>query len=262
MSTKVFCWSFACLLFGLLFTISVQAQNKATTPVDRQNEWWINRHAANVENMNQGNIDLLLIGDSITHHWERHSELYEKYFGAYNSINLGFSGDQTQHVLWRLDNLPLDKISPKVAMVMIGTNNVGHREGTTPLEAAEGIVAIVRKLQKQYPRMQIIVLKVFPRDEKPDGEYRKRVNEINAALPSMLRRGNQGFVYLADINRVFLNRDGTLPKEIMDDFLHPGSEGYDRWGTAVVPFIERAFQRYERQERRLQMLPRLRSLRQ
>ena len=245
---------------GLLLTTAAQAQNRALTPVDRQNEWWVNRHAANVEQMSRGNIDLLLIGDSITHAWDQHPDLYERFFGARNPINLGFSGDQTAHVLWRLENLPLDRISPKVAMIMIGTNNIGHREGTTPQEAAEGIVAIVQKLQNQYPGIQIIVLKVFPRDERPDGELRQRVNEINAALPALLRRGNQGTVFLADINRVFLDRNGILPKEIMDDFLHPGREGYERWGNAVSPFIERAFQRYDRVERRTQMFPRLRAL--
>jgi len=250
MNVKLCCRWCVGIAVSLLLTALVQAQNKALDPVDRKEEWWVNRQAVNVEQMSLGGIDLLLIGDSITHGWDNHGELYEKYFGKYKPINLGFSGDQTAHVLWRLDHLPLDRITPKVAMIMIGTNNIGHREGTTPLEAAEGIAAIVQKLQKQYPRLQIIVLCVFPRDEKPDGEYRKRVNEINAALPGLLRRGNQGFVFLADINAVFLDRDGTLPKEIMGDFLHPGKEGYELWGDAVADYIVRAFQRYDRQENR------------
>ena len=259
MKTTLFCQLLAGVMIVTL-AATAQAQNRALDPVDRQNDWWVARHAANVERMNQGDIDLLLIGDSITHAWDRHEELFERFFGQYKTINLGFSGDQTAHVLWRLENLPLDQISPKVAMIMIGTNNIGHREGSTPREAAEGIVAIVQKLQQQYPRIQIIVLKVFPRDEQPDGEYRRRVNEINAALPGLLRRGNQGFVFLVDINAIFLDRNGILPKEIMDDFLHPGREGYERWGNAVAPYLERAFQRYERQERRTQTFPRLRAL--
>ena len=248
MHVTLFCRLFAGILIGLLLATPLQAQNKALDPVDRKDDWWVKRQAANVEKMEQGDIDLLLIGDSITHGWDNQKELYEKFFGKYRGINLGFSGDQTAHVLWRLDHLPLDKISPKAAMIMIGTNNVGHREGTTPKEAAEGTAAIVRKLRTQYPRLQIIVLKVFPRDEKPDGEYRKKVNEINAALPALLNRMPN--VYLADINAGFLDKDGTLPKEIMGDFLHPGKEGYEYWGNAVSPYIQAAFQRYDRQNRR------------
>ena len=248
MNSKLYCRLFAGAMFGLVLTASVHAQNKALDPVDRKDEWWVNRHAENVEKMTQGDIGLLLIGDSITHGWDNQSELYEKFFGAYKPINLGFSGDQTAHVLWRLERLPLDKITPKVAMIMIGTNNVGHSVGSTPKEAAEGIAAIVKKLQKQYPKLQIIVLNVFPRDEKPDGIFRKKVNEINAALPAMLR-GTRNVV-LADINPLFLEKDGTLPKSIMEDFLHPGKEGYELWGNAVSPVIKQAFKRYDRQNRR------------
>jgi len=240
MSTKQFCRWFVSIMFGVLITTTVQAQHKALDPVDRKDDWWVKRQSANVEQMGKGNIELLLIGDSITHGWDNHRELYDKFFGKYEPINLGFSGDQTAHVLWRLERLPLDKITPKVAMIMIGTNNIGHRDGSTSTEAAEGIVAIVKKLQKQYPKLKIIVLKVFPRDEKPDGEFRKKVNEINAVLPSMLT--GMKSVYLLDINAGFLDQDGTLPKRIMDDFLHPGKEGYVHWGNAVGSAIEILFQ--------------------
>jgi beta-glucosidase len=262
MNTKLFCRSLASVVLGLLFTVSVQAQNKALDPVDRKDDWWVKRQADNVAKMSQGDIEFLLIGDSITHGWDGQKELYEKCFGAYKPINLGFSGDQTAHVLWRLDHLPLDKISPKVAMIMIGTNNIGHKEGSTPKEAAEGIAAIVKKLQKQYPKLQIIVLKVFPRDEKPDGEFRKKVDEINAALPALLK--GQRNVSLVDINAGFLDKDGTLPKSIMGDFLHPGKEGYEYWGQKIEPVIKEKFQQYDREDQRAgrlsQRLLRLRTI--
>ena len=252
MNAKLVCRIFVSVVLGLFIAASVQAQNRALDPVDRTSDWWVQRHAENVERMNQGDVGLLLVGDSITHAWDRYSELRDRFFGEYNPINLGFSGDQTQHVLWRLNNLPLDKISPKVAMIMIGTNNIGHREGTTPTETAEGIVAIVSKLKKQYPKLQIIVLKVFPRDEQPDGELRKRVNEINAVLPDLLEaalptlpRGMEGDIRIVDINAGFLDENGILPRSIMGDFLHPGSEGYEYWGEKIAPVIREAFQRYD-----------------
>ena len=241
---------FAGVIAALLLTASAQAQNKALDPVDRKDDWWTKRHTENVEKMSQGDIELLLIGDSITHGWDNQKELYEKFFGTYKAINLGFSGDQTAHVLWRLDHLPLDTISPKAAMIMIGTNNIGHKDGSTPKEAAEGIVAIVKKLRKQYPKLQILVLKVFPRDESPDGEYRKKVNEINATFPAMLAKAGVGNVKVLDINAGFLDKDGTLPKSIMGDFLHPGKDGYGYWGTEVTPVIQRLFQQDDRQDRR------------
>jgi len=252
MNAKPLCWLFASVALALFAASAAQAQNKALEPIDRKDTWWVQRHAENVERMNQGNVGLLLVGDSITHGWDNQRELRDKFFGEYKPMNLGFGGDQTAHVLWRLDHLPLDKITPKVAMVMIGTNNIGHREGTTPKEAAAGIVAIVSKLKRQYSKLQIIVLKVFPRDEKPDGEYRKRVNEINVALPALLKaalptlpRGMDGDIRIVDINEGFLDKDGILPKSIMEDFLHPGKDGYEYWGEKIAPVIKEAFQRYD-----------------
>ncbi|GHT13170.1 hypothetical protein FACS1894170_08850 [Planctomycetales bacterium] len=220
---------------------ALQAATTATTPVSKENEkWWQDRHTANVAAFEKGDIELLLIGDSITHGWDSNPDIYQKYFGPYKPVNLGFGGDQTQHVLWRLEHLPLDKIQPKVAQIMIGTNNV---HSCPPKDIAEGILEIVKKLQKQYPKLQIIVLKIFPRDEKPDGDLRKKVDAVNAELPTVLKGLKN--VEIVDINAGFLDKDGTLPKSIMPDFLHPNKDGEDYWGKAVEPIIKAKFAKYD-----------------
>ena len=214
-------------------------KNPATEPADKMaEEWWKNRHNANIERMNQGDIGFLMIGDSITHGWDGQKPLVDKFFGEFKPINLGFGGDQTQHVLGRLDKLPLDKIQPKAAMVMIGTNNV-HNRANTPWMIADGIRAIVERLHKAYPELKIVVLHVFPRSEKKDDPLRHRVEEINLCLPSLLK--DRPNVTLVDINDVFLTEDGTLPKEIMSDFVHPGTKGYELWGEKLAPIIKERF---------------------
>ncbi len=234
----------AALFLGSLFLVpALWAQSVALTPVDRKDEWWSKRHDANVAQMEKGDIDLLMIGDSITHGWDNadpsknYKKVWDSYYSHRKPINLGFSGDRTEHVLWRLDRLPLDKISPKAAVLMIGTNNVGHGS-SSPKETADGIKAIVEKLEKQYPEMKIIVLNVFPRSEKPDDPLRKAVNEINSYLPELLK-GKEN-VTLLDINHVFLDADGILPKSIMDDRLHPGALGYELWAEALEPDLMKA----------------------
>ncbi len=214
-------------------------KNIATEPANKMTEeWWKNRHNANVERMNKGDVGFLMIGDSITHGWDGQKPLLDKFFGEFKPINLGFGGDQTQHVLWRLDNLPLDKIQPKVAMIMIGTNNSGNR-ANTPWMIADGVKAIVERLQKAYPELKIVVLDVFPRGEKKGDWMRHRVEEINLCLPDLLKGMKN--VELVDINSVFLTEDGTLPKEIMSDFLHPGAKGYEMWGEKLAPIVKERF---------------------
>ena len=87
--------------------------NDAVVPVPRPDQWWQQRHQSMNERVKQGNVDLIFIGDSITHGWEgQGKEVWEAYYGHRNAVNLGIGGDRTQHVLWRLDNGNIDGISP------------------------------------------------------------------------------------------------------------------------------------------------------
>jgi beta-glucosidase len=134
--------------------------------------------------------------------------------------------------------MPLDKIKPKAAVVMIGTNNMGANSAT-PKDTADGIKVIADKLKKQYPDIKIIVLHVFPRGEKPDNNLRLKVNEINSFLPKLFESDKN--VKLLDINKVFLDENNILPKSIMPDSLHPNEAGYELWAEAVEPALVEIF---------------------
>ena len=229
----------ALVCIAMTLAAIAQEQSVALTPVPRNDDWWQKRHAEKVELMKQGDMDLLMIGDSITHGWEGQKEVWDKFYADRKILNYGFSGDRTEHVLWRLQNSPLDAISPKAITIMIGTNNIGHGS-SNPSETAAGIRAIVDLLQKQYPDAKIFVLYVFPRDEKPDGTLRQKVNEINRYLPALLGKLNN--VTLLDIGDLFLNDDGVLPKDIMPDFLHPNKDGYMIWGKTLEPILKPIFE--------------------
>jgi beta-glucosidase len=225
----------AVVLFALTQAAYAQEKNAVQFPPDRQElKWWQDRFVEKVELMKKGNVDLLMIGDSIMHGWERHQKVYDQFYANRKILNFGFGGDLTGHVLWRLDNAPMDAIHPKAVMLMIGTNN------GVPKNAADGILAIVKKLQKLYPDTKIFVLYVFPRDEKPDGNMRVKVNEINTYLPKLLANLNN--TVLVDIGYLFLQEDGTLPKSIMPDSVHPSDAGYIIWGNAVEPFLKPIFE--------------------
>lgn len=216
-----------------LCAAAVHAENMATTPEDRD----IDRFREQAARMEQGDVDLLWVGDSITHFWEgAGKEVFEKYYGNRKAMNFAISGDRTGHVIWRMQHSPMDKINPKMAVVMIGTNNIGHGS-SNPAETVEGIEMIVNMLKEQYPKMKILLLEVFPRGEKADDPLRIGVNEINAGLEKIYADGNVKNVKLYSINDLFLTEDGTLPKDIMPDFLHPNAAGYEIWASAIEPFV-------------------------
>ena len=139
-----------------------------------------------------------MIGDSITQGWEgAGKDVWEKYYGKRNAVNLGIGGDRTQHVLWRLDHGNVDGISPKLAVLMIGTNNSG---GNTAEEIGAGIQAIVKKLREKLPQTKVLILAVFPRSEKPDAmrEKNAKASKIAAEL------ADNKMVYFLDIGDKFL----------------------------------------------------------
>ncbi|MCB9770687.1 MAG: GDSL family lipase [Candidatus Omnitrophica bacterium] len=207
--------------------------HSAIAPASREGDWWKERHASVVEQAKKGEAELILIGDSITHGWDNQPELYQKYFGKYKPINMGFGGDRTQHVLWRLDHGEIDGISPKVAMLMIGTNN-SNGEDNTAEEIADGIIAIVHDLREKLPDTKVLILAIFPRGEGPSPQREK--NAKASELASEI--ADDDMIYYLDINDEFLKDDKTLTKEIMPDLLHPSKEGYVIWGDAVTPKIE------------------------
>ncbi len=225
--------------------VGARAQDKAEpNPLRAQpksNEaWWMQRHEKFLERTKKGDVGLLFIGDSITQGWEQPgqdgkagpAEIWERFYGPRQAANLGIGGDQTGHVLWRLDHGEVEGITPKVAVVMIGTNNVPS--GDSPEDIAAGIKAVVAKLREKLPETKVLLLAVFPRGEKPNA-LRDRIKEINERI-SKLDDGGKHVKYL-DIGQNFLADDGTLPKDVMPDSLHLSPKGYRIWADAIEPTL-------------------------
>src|SRR6185312_11933518 len=158
---------------------------------------------------------------------------FNKTYGSMDPYNIGIGGDRTEHVIWRLQHGEIEGISPKVAVLMIGTNNLGPN---TNEEIIKGVTKCVKILNDKLPTTKVLLLAIFPRDNKPDSERRKRIIEINEEL-AKLDDGGQHVKYL-DIGKKFLEPDGTLSKEIMPDYLHPNAKGYEIWAQAIQPSLD------------------------
>ncbi len=213
----------------------VHAQDPAIVPTPRADRaWWMSRFYDNVRQVGGGDVDLLFIGDSITHSWENAGkETWDKYYGHRKAVNLGFSGDRTQHVLWRLIHGQLDRVSPKVAVLMIGTNN---SRNYTPDDIAAGIGAICNTLRGLLPETKILLLAVFPRGRTGD-DWQRGVNAEANSIVAELDDGE--WIHYLDIGDSFLEDDGVLPESVMPDALHPQGHGYQIWAEAMEPLLAR-----------------------
>lgn len=210
--------------------------SEATVPAHRKDQkWWNQRHAAKVKEANKGGHELVFIGDSITQGWEGAGKsVWNEFYADRKTLNLGFSGDRTEHVLWRLLNGEFTKVDPKLIVMMIGTNNTGHRKDA-PEVTADGIKMILELLRDRKPDSKVLLLSVFPRDAKPDGPNRVINDGINELIAKMAD-GEQ--VHYLDVSGDFLTEDGTLTKEVMPDLLHPREKGYRIWAEAMEPKLK------------------------
>jgi lysophospholipase L1-like esterase len=183
-----------------------------------------------------GGTQLVFIGDSITDGWrdDPQREFLEDYFGQYRPYNIGVGGDETQHVLWRVEHGELDGITPKVVVVMIGTNNIGNSK-MSPEETAQGVTTLVTAIRHKLPNSKILLLGIFPRENRSDELLRVLVNRTN----TMIARLDDGrYVKYLDIGRNFLDADGGLSGTIMPDYLHPNARGYEIWATAIGSTVD------------------------
>src|SRR5579871_822238 len=239
------------LLLGIIqiaAPLSAQfALNPAAVPADRMNEkWWADRHNAILEQIHtHPDTSLVLIGDSITNNYdkanppdENFQPTWNEFYAPRKALNLGFSGDTTSHVLWRLDHGEVTGLHPKAAVVLIGTNNTGRGQSAEQTEV--GIDAVVAKLEDLLPQTHILLLGILPSDVSEDKTARDRaVNQYLATCYS-----EDPLVSYLDIGAIFY-KNASLNTQIFYDPrlspprkpLHPDTIGQRMMAEAIEPTL-------------------------
>lgn len=197
----------------------------ATADISRMSTpWWAARFAAKQHALETGPSDLVWLGDSITQNWEtdgpeewrRFVPVWNRFYGDRHAVNLGFKGDSTCHVLWRLDHGELAAMHPKLVVLLIGANNFGHVH-TDAAATYDGIRLILDRLRGHAPEARIIVIGVLPSIRSAWVDANTRA--VNAMLASGLAH-EQGVTFV-DLARLFM-RDGAVdPGDYLDPRLHP-----------------------------------------
>jgi beta-glucosidase len=214
-------------------TNQASAVNRCISPIPRTEEAAKKRFEefnARVK-ASAGKADLIFVGDSITQGWEGSGKgVWAKYYTPRHAINLGIGSDHTQHVLWRLEHGNLDGLNPKVAVVLIGVNNIPD-ETNTPRMVLEGVAAVVQKLREKLPDTKVLLLGIFPFREDFNPE-RARALQVNQALHKL---DDGKWVHFLDFGHIFIQPDGKISKDMMPDFVHLTPNGYRLWAEAMEP---------------------------
>jgi lysophospholipase L1-like esterase len=237
------------LLGPAALTAAAEHVPVAATPISRlDTPWWRERHQQKLAELREGRVDLIWLGDSITQDWEMQgppawrdfAPVWHRFYGDRNAVNLGFKGDSTAHLLWRMQNGELDGIKPKLAIILIGANNMGRVHWSAPQTEA-GIAAVVAELQRRLPGTGVVLLSVLPSVRSK--WVTRTTNQVNRALAARYPAGSA--VRFIDLTSLFASPEGQVDRTLFyDDLLtppdpplHPTAQAQERIAETIEPTV-------------------------
>ena len=203
-------------------------------------DWWKTRWEAQKAAVEEGETKILFIGDSLTQGFEgAGKEVWAEFYAPRGAKNFGISGDRTEHALWRLKRLDWSKVQPDVAIILIGSNDTGHKMQAAETTAA-GVADCVEIVRAKSPETQVLVLGLLPRGFKNYAMDRNRNAEVNELLAHLDDGQN---VHFLDVGSQFIAENGDLPTDLFPDTLHLSGEAYRMWAEAMEPKLAELLER-------------------
>jgi lysophospholipase L1-like esterase len=256
-------WPALALLAWLPLT-SAGAEFAASKPTPRVEYWetrlkQINEMVANRATLPQ--VKLLFVGDSITDFWllddnpwvkgqKFGRRIWNESFNTAGSanfgLNIGISGDRTEHVLYRLQprargglgQIDAPELEPEFIVLMIGINNTWAPEEPVQDSVFDGASAVIQALEERKPRARMILQSLLPLPEAD--KNRDIVRPINSRLQALSRSRPQNCILYLDLYDAFVDAKGHQIHHYFNDGIHPNEVGYRVWRDRLVAALEAA----------------------
>ena len=202
---------------------------------------------------------LVFLGDSITDFWLFDASPWVRglHFGRQvwdesftgqppenRALNLGVSGDRTEHVLHRiaprarggLGQLDAPGLKPDFVIVMLGVNNLWAAEEPVVDSVVAGVRAVLRRVHERQPNAHIVLQSILPAQDT--GRNRDEIRPINARLQALAADAEfAGFTTWFDLYPAFVDHSGAQIRGYFTDDLHPNTAGYRVWRDRLVPAL-------------------------
>ena len=183
------------------------------------------------------NLDILLVGNSITQGWggARTLTTYKPgqaaadiHFKNLNWVSAGISGDRTEHILWRIKNGHYNANRPKLITLAIGVNNFSSN---TANEISEGIIHVVELMATKFPDSKMLFFGPLPTGLDKNSEQRRKYDDIHKLIAHL---GDKPSVYYYNVIEQFSDINGNLNTAYYSgDGIHLKNEGYNAWGAFI-----------------------------
>lgn len=169
---------------------------------------------------------IVLLGDGLTA-----AGKWDDWLPGYEVMNLGVSGDTSDEILSRLDQVVA--LAPDAVIVQAGTNDLSRRRSDEYI--VRNVETLLCDLRKNLPHARLLVQSVPPRER----DYAETIHSINVHLRQFAP--TQYAQYL-DLWPALAEPDGELSPRFSHDRLHLNEAGYQAWLAELEPALERLFE--------------------
>ena len=190
---------------------------------------------------------IVFLGDSITEAGD-----WNTYFNTKKTVNRGISGDTTEGVLVRLEEIYYYR--PLAVLLLIGINDIFNtaypeRDDIVPENVAKNILLIANTISKNSRSTKLYIQTVLPVNHqiytKTNGTFpvhsiplSTKIKEINSLIKDMCNKND--LLQTMDLHSIFKNGTGQLKKAYSEDGVHLNEKGYATWVEKIkidVPLL-------------------------
>jgi lysophospholipase L1-like esterase len=199
-------------------------------------DWWVQHEEINQLLKAEKKLDIIFLGNSITQGiggnrpsvtYKAGKPYFEKAFNEFHWVVAGISGDRTQHILWRLQNVNYASSKPKLLVLTIGVNNFNEDSGE---ETADGIKLILDWLQANMPETKVLLIGPLPTGLHPNSSNRIKYDMVH----SIIKNYTSAQVTYLPLTKYFIKQDGELDTNYCSgDGIHLIEPGYELWAKLL-----------------------------
>ena len=209
-----------------------------------QREFYFNR-IEKFKNNPIGNNKIVFLGNSIT---EGGGDWNQR-FSTENIVNRGISGDYTEGLLYRLNEIIFYK--PIAVFLLIGINDFfkdnSNNLDINPIYVANNIIRIADIIKKDSPSTTVFIQSILPinnehymRIKRVDynflqSNYKPSINGQVKEVNSILKKNKKHPI--VDLYPLFLNSKSVLEPKLSPDGVHLNQKGYQVWTNRLSNII-------------------------
>ncbi|HEY9665700.1 MAG TPA: GDSL-type esterase/lipase family protein [Coleofasciculaceae cyanobacterium] len=171
----------------------------------------------------ESEAEIVFLGDSLTDYCE-----WQEFFRSIRIKNRGISGDTTEGILNRIDEIIQSR--PTKIFIMIGINDIN--QGRQVEDIFNSYEKILTKLRSQTPETSVFIQSLLPVNNRlfPNNLVNQKVILLNEKLRELTQKSS--FQYI-DLFPYFLDSNQELDARYTTDGVHVNGQGYLLWKKII-----------------------------